>query len=142
MRGINFVYWFNIFIFAATDKGKLGEKCRKIIKLVNEQKISCAASFLVIDEVTWVLKKNIGRNSAIKITKAILSMPIKWIDVDKSVIINMVDVFENTKFDPRDAIHIASMKKLGLSSIISEDNDFNNVEGIERVTVSKCLEKN
>ena len=132
----------NIFIFAATDKGKLGEKCRKIIKLVNEQKISCAASFLVIDEVMWVLKKNIGRNSAIKITKAILSMPIKWIDVDKSVIINMVDVFENTKFDPRDAIHIASMKKLGLSSIISEDNDFNNVEGIERVTVSKCLEKN
>ena len=132
----------NIFIFAATDKGKLGQNCREIIKLINEQKIPCAASFLVIDEVMWILKKNVGRNSAIKITKAMLSMPIKWIEVDKSVIINMINIFEKTKFEPRDAIHIASMKKLGLSSIISEDNDFDNMEGIERVNASKCLEKN
>jgi len=132
----------NIFIFAATDKGKLGKSCREIIKLINERKISCAASFLVIDEVMWVLKKNVGRDSSIKITKAMLSMPLKWIEVDKSVIINMIDVFENTNLDPRDAIHIASMKELRLSSILSEDDDFDGLNGIQRVNVSEFIEKN
>ena len=131
----------NIFIFASTDKGKLGQNCREIIGLINEQKIACAASFLVIDEVMWILKKNVGRADAIKITKAVLSMPIKWVEVDKSVIIKMIDIFEKTTLDPRDAIHIASMKELGLSVIVSEDNDFGKVDGIKRVGASKCIEK-
>ncbi|CAD7766795.1 MAG: hypothetical protein DNFNHJIP_00195 [Candidatus Argoarchaeum ethanivorans] len=47
----------NIFIFAAIDKGGLGQNCREIIKLINEKKITCAASYLVVDEVIWILKK-------------------------------------------------------------------------------------
>ena len=66
---------------------------------------------------------------------------IKWIEIDKSVIIKMVDIFEKTRLDPRDAIHIASMKELGLSVIVSEDEDFDKVEGIERLKASKCIEK-
>ena len=98
MRRIKILYIdSNIFIFASTNKGKLGQNCRKIIKLTNEHKISCATSFLVLDEVMWVLKKNIGRESAIKIIKAILSMTIKWIDVDKSIMINTIEIFEKTK---------------------------------------------
>ena len=53
----------------------------------------------------------------------------------------MTDVFEKTTLDPRDAIHIASMKELGLSSIISEDTDFDNIRGIERINASKCIKK-
>ena len=131
----------NIFIFASTDKGKLGQNCREIIRLINEQNIVCAASFLVLDEVMWILKKNVGRDDAIKITKAMLSMPIKWVEVNKSVIIKMTDIFEKTTLDPRDAIHIASMKELGLSSIVSEDNDFDKISGIERIDASKCIKK-
>ncbi|CAD6494152.1 MAG: PIN domain protein [Candidatus Argoarchaeum ethanivorans] len=131
----------NIFIFAATGKEELGQNCRKIIKLINEQKITCAASFLVIDEVIWILKKEVGKDSAIKITKAMLSMPIKWIEIKKSVIIRMMDTYEKTTLDPRDAIHISSMKEVGLSVIVSEDDDFDKVEGIERINASECIEK-
>lgn len=131
----------NIFIFAATDKGKLGQNCREIIRLINEQKIACAASFLVVDEVIWILKKSVGKNTAIKITKAMLSMPVKWIAIDKSVIIKMINIYEKTTLDPRDAIHISSMKKVGLSVIVSEDDDFDKVDGIERINASKCIEK-
>ncbi|MEE8402722.1 MAG: type II toxin-antitoxin system VapC family toxin [Candidatus Hydrothermarchaeaceae archaeon] len=131
----------NIFIFAATDKGKLGQNCREIIRLINEQKITCASSFLVVDEVIWILKKDVGKDCAIKITKAMLSMPIKWIAIDKSVIIRMVDTYEKTTLDPRDAIHLSSMKDVGLSVIVSEDDDFDKVDEIERITASKCIEK-
>ena len=87
----------NIFIFAATDKGKLGEDCREIIRLISEQKIGCAASFLVLDEVVWILKKYIGKPDAIKIIKAMLSLPIRWIEIDKTVIIRMIDLYGITK---------------------------------------------
>ncbi len=129
----------NIFIFAAIDHGKSGQNCREIIRLINEQKITCAASFLVIDEVMWILKKKVGKDDAIKITKAMLSMPIKWIGLDKSVIIRMVEIYELTQLDPRDAIHFSSMKESGLSAIVSEDKDFDNVEGLERISASTCI---
>jgi predicted nucleic acid-binding protein len=77
-----------------------------------------------------------------KITKAILSMPLKWIDVDKSVMINTIDIFEKTNLNPRESIHIASMKKMGLSTIISEDNDFDKIKGIQKLNILDCLEKN
>ena len=77
----------------------------------------------------------------LKSIEAMLSMPIKWVGVDKSVIVKMTDIFKKTTLDPRDAIHIASMKELGLSFIVSEDNDFDKVDGIKRVNVSKCIEK-
>lgn len=131
----------NIFIFAATDKGKLGQNCRTIIKLINEQKIACAASFLVIDEVIWILKKKVGKDDSIKIVKAMLSMPIRWIGLKKSVIIKMLEIYEITKLDPRDAIHFSSMKESGLSIIVSEDKDFQNVEGLERLSASTCIER-
>lgn len=131
----------NIFIFAATDNEKLGQNCREIIRLISEKNIACAASYLVIDEVIWILKKNIGKESAIKITKAMLSMPIKWIEIKKSVIVKMMDVYEKTTLDPRDAIHISSMKEVGLSVIVSEDDDFDNLVGIKRINASECIEK-
>ncbi|ATZ61507.2 MAG: type II toxin-antitoxin system VapC family toxin [Methanosarcinales archaeon Met12] len=131
----------NIFIFAAIDKEKLGRNCREIIRLINKQRITCASSFLVIDEVMWILKKNVGKDNAIKITKAILTLPIKWIELDKSVIIRMVEIYEKTTLEPRDAIHFSSMKETGLSTIVSEDKDFDNVEGLEKISASKCIEK-
>ena len=131
----------NIFIFAATDKDELGQNCRIVMELINERKINCAASFLVVDEVIWILKKRVGKNDAVKIVKTMLSMPIKWIDVDQSVIIRMVDVYGRTTLDPRDAIHVSSMKDAGLSVILSEDTDFDKVEGIERICALECVGK-
>ncbi|MCD5409381.1 MAG: PIN domain-containing protein [Methanocellales archaeon] len=87
-------------------------------------------------------EKSVGKDGAIKITKAMLSMPIKWIEIDKLIIIKMMDVFEKTTLDPRDSIHISSMKEVGLSVILSEDKDFNKAEGIERIGASKCVEIN
>ena len=132
----------NIFIFAATDKDELGQNCRELMELINEQKITCAASYLVVDEVIWILKKMVGKEDAVKIVKTMLSMPIKWIVVDRPVIMKMVDIYGRTTLDPRDAIHVSSMKDIGLSVILSEDADFDKVEGIERISASECVKKN
>lgn len=131
----------NIFIYAAIDKDTLGNNCRTIIKAINQQKISCASSYLVIDEVLWILQKHIGRNDALTIIKAMLSIPIRWIEVNNTVIITMITLFEKTNLDPRDAIHLASMKELGLSTIISEDTDFDHIKTVKRINASQLLKE-
>ena len=105
--------------------------------MISEKKMICAASYLVIDEVIWVLRKHVGKKDSIKIVKTLLSLPIKWIEFDKSITLSMIEILEKTKLDPRDAIHLASMKKLGLSSIISEDSDFDKIKEIQRISASK-----
>ncbi len=129
----------NIFIFAAIDKGKVGKTCRKIMTLIDKQRVLAAANYMVIDEVLWVLKKNIGKEDAIRIVKTILSMPIKWINMDEPIVLETMAVFEKTTLDPRDSVHIASMKKVGLTTIVSEDRDFDKVEGIVRKDASDFL---
>ncbi len=130
----------NIFIFAAINQDEQGERCRNIIKLIEEEKISCAASYLIIDEIIWVLKKKIGKKDAITIIKAILSLPIKWLSIDESSIIRMVDILENTNIDPRDALHIACMLNNGLSTILSEDKDFDRIKNVKRIGAKEYLE--
>mgnify|MGYP000548299964 CR=1 FL=1 len=130
----------NIFIFAAINQDELGERCRNIIKLIEERKISCAASYLIIDEIIWVLKKRIGKKDALKITRASLSLPIKWLNIDESSIIKMLDVLEETNIDPRDALHTACMINNGFSTILSEDKDFDKIKNIRRMESKEFLE--
>ncbi|MEA3558895.1 MAG: type II toxin-antitoxin system VapC family toxin [Candidatus Thermoplasmatota archaeon] len=131
----------NIFIFAAQGQGELGKNCRKIISLVENGNIICASSYLVIDEVIWVLKKNIGRGKAVKIVKAMISLPIKWLEVDRRTIMQMVETFETSNLDPRVSLHISSMKIAGISTIVSEDGDFDPIGSVERMTAVDCLKR-
>ena len=130
----------NIFIFAAVNQDEQGERCRDIIKLIEEEKINCASSYLIVDKIIWILKNKIGKKDAITIIKAILSLPIKWLDIDESSIIRMVDILENTNIEPRDALHIACMINSGISTILSEDKDFDRIKNIKRIGVKGYLE--
>ena len=131
----------NIFIFAILDEGKLGDDCREIMRRIRSRSSVFAASFLVVDEVIWILKKDIGKNDAIKVAKSILSLPINWIPIHHRVMIRMVDNHERTSLDPRDALHLSSMQENGISVIVSYDKDFDRIEGIERLTASEYVRK-
>ena len=131
----------NIFIFAALNKGELGRDCRALLSLLESKQISGAASYLVADEVVWVLQRKKGKTEAVELAKALLSLPLRWAEVNQTVIIRTLEAYEKTKLDPRDALHLASMRELGLSSIVSEDKDFDGVAGLERLTAAQCLGK-
>ena len=131
----------NIFVYAATDVGRLSEECKRIIHHINTGPLTFIASFLVLDEVIWTLKKKIGKEDAIIISKTILSLPIRWITVHRSIMMNMIEIHERSGLDPRDALHVSSMKEFGVSTIISEDSDFDRVDGIERLTASEYLKR-
>jgi uncharacterized protein len=129
----------NIFIFAALDNTELGDNCRKILDMIQNKKITCASSYLTIDEIVRVLKKKIGKEKAVRIVKATLSMPIKWIDVDRTIILRMLEDYKDNNLDPRDSLHLSSLRSAGITTILSEDSDFDNITGIERMDTGTLL---
>ena len=130
----------NIFIFAAADTGKTGDQCRDIITRLEDRDISAASSYLVIDEVLWVLQHEIGRADAVRATRMILSLPVRWMDVKRDVTVTALRLYEATDLDPRDAFHVAVMKTAGLNTILSEDSDFDGIQGIQRISPAHLLE--
>ncbi len=131
----------NIFIYSTLDKDELGENCRKVLEKIENGSLNASSSYLVLDEVLWILQNEIGKKDALKSTKMFLSLPIKWIDVKRDIIFQTLNIYGNSDLDPRDAIHLASMKKAKMTTLLSEDSDFDQIEGIERKSVDKFLEK-
>ncbi len=129
----------NIFLFAALDTTELGDNCRKVLEMIQDQELTCASSFLTVDEVIWILKKKMGKEKAVKISKASLSLPVKWIEIDRSIISGMIDQFEDNTLDPRDSLHLTSMKAAGINTILSEDTDFDKIKGIKRLSSKDLL---
>ena len=54
----------NIFIFAALDNNEVGKNCRSVLQMVQSRELSCASSYLTIDEIIWVLKKRAGKEGS------------------------------------------------------------------------------
>ncbi len=131
----------NIFLLAATDKGKRGDGCRDLIILIDDGELKMSTSCIVVGEVLWVLSRKVGRDGALRIVKAMLSLPIKWVRYDHDIAIRSVEIFERTRLEPRDAVHLATMRDVGISTIVTEDADFDRISGIERIDAGECLSR-
>ncbi len=129
----------NIFIYSVLDNGILGDNCRKIIDRIEKGKMSGASSYLVLDEVLWILQNEIGKEESLEANRMFLSLPLKWLNVERKTMFTSLNLYENNDLDPRDSIHVGSMKEAGLTSIVSEDGDFDDIEWIERMDAESYL---
>lgn len=130
----------NIFIFAAADTTGQGDICRDIVAMLEQGAVSAASSYLVVDEVLWVLQHEIGRQDALRATRMMLSLPVRWIDIARDVTVAALRLYDQTSLDPRGAFHAAVMKSAGLTTILSEDDDFDDVPAIQRTTAAALQE--
>ncbi len=132
----------NIFVFAFLESGNYGQSFRKILGMVEEQKIFASTSALTIDEVLWVLSKEIPKNEAISACKSILNIKgLKILVVDKNTISESLNIVENYNLKPRDAIHIAVMKINKIKEILSEDSDFDKIKEIKHYNLNEFMLK-
>lgn len=126
----------NVFIFAAISNDKRAIKSREFIKKVILKEIDGATSFLTIDEVIWKIWREIrDRNLAIDEGLRILQFDnLKLTNVDENIMIKSLNLMKRySSLKPRDAIHLASALSLGISAIVSDDKDFNNIKEIKRI---------
>ena len=129
----------NVIIYAIESHPKYGEKCKDILKAVEDAKLEVCASTLILVEVINVLcklnrvleeagkkKLNIRKN-----IDAILPLPIKWIELDFAII-RRTSEYE-FKVGRIDYVHVASMELNLVSEIISADEELDKIDFIERI---------
>lgn len=129
-----------VFATSLLSADKDGLNARKLIERIETGKINAFTSLMTTDELMWVIKKNRNKEYAADSCKSLLQMPhLKFIDITKSIMIETIDAFAHTNLKPRDALHYATMKQNEIRVIVSEDSDFDSIEGIKRINITEAL---
>ena len=129
----------NIIIYAIESHPKYGEKCKTILKAIENAELEACASTLILVEVINVLcklnrilkeeqreKLNIRKN-----IDAVLSLPIKWIELDFAVI-RRASEYE-FRVSGIDCVHVASMELSLITEVISADEELDKIDFIKRI---------
>ena len=124
----------NIFIIPVLYAGKKAEKAKNILKEMVTGSHQYATSSLTLDEVVWIIMKEKDRKTAIEIGRDILELPnLKILNVsgeDLLMALDLMNKYEHIK--PRDAIHISVSVNSGIFTIVSDDEDFNDIDEIDK----------
>ena len=124
----------NIFFYARIMDKRYGEPCGKILRGIFRGEIEAVTSVLTPIEVANALRKyGVSREEVRNSIDAMLSLDMEIYEIDRIDIAEAVRISEEFDISPYDAVHVAIMKKAGVTRIISADKDFNRVTGIERI---------
>jgi len=120
----NFFIYLNCF----TD-----EYSTKYIEINN--KYDLYTNVLVFDELIYISKKKYNvlyKDTSSFINNSILPF-VNILDITTNTYNKAVKIMLKYKLKPSDSIHVASMLSNHIDNILTEDSDFNNIEGIKRV---------
>lgn len=127
----------NVFIYPVVVDERSDRKAflaKRILIKIADRSIDAATSSLTWDEVSWSIKKILGREIATKEGSKFLEFPnLKVLSVDDKTIGRAQKLVEKYAIRPRDAIHIACCIQNNIRDIISDDADFDAVKEIKRV---------
>lgn len=126
MKVINMTYYIDAGIFLTpilkNREERIIDKCLEWQKKIKDGEIIAYTSYLTWDEVTYKVKKNIGKKESVLIGKALLDFPnLNFLDVDKSIIENAQKFLDKFNIEPRDSIHASSSLQKANGKIITLD---------------------
>lgn len=123
----------NVFVFAVLAKDELGDSARRILsKLKSLRARTCG---LTMDELAWAVLRATDLATAIEACRAILALTdLEFSAVEYGDIWRMTENMRSWGLGPRDAIHLAVMKRLGEDTIVSEDTHFDGAD-VERLAI-------
>jgi len=133
MPGERFYIDSNVFSNAAFADRRYGASCLRVLEDLHAGRIAGVASSLVLLEHANALRK-FGRTKmageAVASARALLA---HLFDVDAALAEDGVREALDVREDPYDGLHVATMRKHGLTAILSTDADFERFPGIRRV---------
>jgi len=126
----------NVFLYAMGGDHPYREPCRDLLRDMETEALSAETSAETLQEVVHHRLRRrdpqaTGRARAVAIACAVVH------PLDADVMSGALDLLDaHPRLWSRDAVHAATARVAGLSSIISADRDFDGVEGIVRVDPS------
>ena len=132
----------NVFVYASIEKGVLGEKARMLIKSIQNGENPSITSAITLSEVVYAIRKEKGLEAALEGGKAVLEMDgLRIAELDRGVCFDTMEIMRETKLQPQDSIHYATMKHHGITAIITEDKEFNRIKDIKRYSISEFVRR-
>jgi predicted nucleic acid-binding protein len=130
----------NVFLYAIGAPSPYRESCRAVLAAAGEGDLDAVTSSEVLQELLHVRSRRLGMadaTSAVRQATALVSdvLPVTSVDV-----LDACDLLEQLPLlQARDALHVAVMRSAGITRLISIDQGFDAVPGIERVDPQRAL---
>lgn len=127
----------NVFIYAVTEEDET-EDARKALERVEEGEENGVTSVLTVDEVVWIVQNQVDRETAIETGRNLIGMPhLDVLDCSTTTSRNALHLMEDTELDPRDALHAATALDHGVYTVVSSDDDLEEIDDLERKPIAE-----
>jgi predicted nucleic acid-binding protein len=123
----------NVFLFARLDDGRRGEAARGILRGVDGAH-PAATTAVVLNEVFWNLRKQIGMAEALEKSAQLARMPgLRILEVGERAWTQALELMtKHRHLKPNDALHAAAALGAGIGTIVSSDEDFDGLGDLRR----------
>ena len=93
---------------------------------------------LVLDELIYVSKKkyNVPYSISLEFLESIVLPYVEILPIGEGEFDKASKLLKSLNIKPSDALHAATMMINGISKIVSEDMEFDKIEGVERIWIS------
>lgn len=128
----------NVFLYATGGEHPHRDPCREILQAAEEGRFRGIVSVEVAQEVIHVhLRRTGDRGEAIRLGQLIHAsfdtLPVEPEDIELALQI----LGQERRLTVRDSIHVATMRNHVITTIVTADRDFDDLDGIERVEPSE-----
>lgn len=122
----------NVWIYAAIAHPRYGRRCKAILEWIEKGELKAIISAQVLSEVAGVLYQQY-REDPTKHVVAVLSYPVKIVDVTPDIVLRAVEYSRDYGILPYDGIHVASAVSSLVTEVLSADKELDKVDIIKRI---------
>ena len=124
-----------ILRYLLRDDPTKAERCFALFQQLKRKEISLITSEAVIAEVVYVLVSrnlyNQPRSNIRAFLLPIINLPSLKIPYRRALI-RALDLFAHSNLDFEDALTVAHMERMKITTVVSYDQDFDHIQGIQR----------
>lgn len=122
-------------IHAIDRDAEYQKECLNVINRAAKGSIKAATSLETLEETLFILSKLTSVEVAIRAVRDYLKLgKIEKHEMRRITFENAIEIMEVTPLRrPKDAINVATMLEHGITKIISEDTDYDEIDIVERV---------
>jgi predicted nucleic acid-binding protein len=124
----------NIFLYAAGASHPLREACAKVLRRVADGTLDATINSEVVQEILYVLTRRGRRDDALKLAGHLTALFPDLLAVTRDDVVEAWGLLRKySGISVRDAIHVGTMLRNGLKTVVSADSDFDRVAEIRRI---------
>jgi len=126
----------NVFMYAAGKQHKYKTPCVKILTALENGDLEAVVNTEIFQELLYRYYYINLSDKGILLCQNILKYPVIILPVtedDIKLSIELFNSYKTTGLKPRDCIHAATMKNNGITTIISADKDFDEIDFLKRI---------